>query len=347
MATHGDIGVSQPAASTITMKVRTVTVDMNSTVVHQEILTLGGAESSLEVARVMASAPASTDYGLVVREVNSTGPIAVSSIAGPVTVRSSAANMLVSVYQSTAADLNVTVAGYSTTANVSSVAGRVAIAGFHAGAGIVNVTDSTNNAINVNVVAGAAAGSTNVTVGRMVGNSSAQDYMPVRIVDSSGTGFLPPGLEYTDGSTTSTLAAPSLSYNNSSNNTMRVVGLSQPLPVQLRTGALTFTSAGSSVTSSASSAFYPVVSSAAGAQHVFAYSVTSTAVTPFRLEFLSGTGTVVWSVLLGSASSGVTGANLAVSPPGRLFSAAAASPLQVRLGSTGVEVVLGLSWFTE
>jgi len=67
MATHGDIGLSQPAASTITMKLRTVTMDMNSTVTHQEVLTLGGAESSLEVARVQATAPASTSMGLVVR----------------------------------------------------------------------------------------------------------------------------------------------------------------------------------------------------------------------------------------------------------------------------------------
>lgn len=67
MATHGDIGVSQPAGSTITMKVRTVTLDLNSTVTHQEVLTLGDAESTLGLARVIAAAPPSTTYGVAVR----------------------------------------------------------------------------------------------------------------------------------------------------------------------------------------------------------------------------------------------------------------------------------------
>jgi len=67
MATHGDIGLSQPAASTITMKLRTVTQDLNSTTVHQEVMTIGGAESSLQVAQVLGATPASTTMGLVVR----------------------------------------------------------------------------------------------------------------------------------------------------------------------------------------------------------------------------------------------------------------------------------------
>jgi len=87
MATHGDIGLSQPAASTITMRLRSVTVNVNSTVVHQEVMTLGGAESTLEVARVMAGTPGSTDYGLVVREAaHSTGPFQISSVAGVVAI---------------------------------------------------------------------------------------------------------------------------------------------------------------------------------------------------------------------------------------------------------------------
>ena len=190
MATHGDIGLSQPAASTITMRLRTVTMDMNSTVTHQEVQTIGGAESSLEVARVMASVPGSTAYGLVVREADpSTGPFAISSIAGPVTMRSSAANALVTVYQSTATDLLARVnqgIGNSTvadrwrveTANSSAADYRAARlvdssgTGFHgptnplpiavtdSSNAVVKSGDSANNAIRVNVVAGAAGGST-------------------------------------------------------------------------------------------------------------------------------------------------------------------------------------------
>jgi hypothetical protein len=90
----------------------------------------------------------------------------------------------VRVHQSSAADLNVTVSGYSTTANVSSLAGRVAIAGYHAGGSIVNVTDSTNNAINVNVVAGSAAGDTTATV------SFAAGYVSSLVAPTSGSSGL-------------------------------------------------------------------------------------------------------------------------------------------------------------
>lgn len=92
MATHGDIGVSQPAASTITMKVRTVTLDLNSTTVHQEILTLGDAESSLGLARVLASQPTSTHYGLVVREA----PVALSNLTNSTVLATSTATTLLS-----------------------------------------------------------------------------------------------------------------------------------------------------------------------------------------------------------------------------------------------------------
>jgi hypothetical protein len=92
MATHGDIGVSQPAASTITMKVRTVTVDVNSTTVHQEVLTLGGAESTLEVARVVATMPASTHYGLVTRPA----PAVLSQLANSTVSATSTATVLLS-----------------------------------------------------------------------------------------------------------------------------------------------------------------------------------------------------------------------------------------------------------
>lgn len=190
--TYGSISGAEP--STVTFQVQTVVINQNSTNVQREVLVFGDPESSLGLARVLAASPASTEYGVVVRQVGHSTTVNVSSVAGavivrssaadfgatvtqastvwavqhsgPIIVRSSAADNLGTVYQSSAADLNVTVAGYvapSTTVAVSTVAGRVAIAGFHAVAGIVNVTDSTNNAINVNVVAGSAA-STLVTV---------------------------------------------------------------------------------------------------------------------------------------------------------------------------------------
>jgi hypothetical protein len=213
---------------------------------------------------------------------------------------------------------------------------------------VVKSGDSANNAIRVNVVAGAAAGSTNVTVSRTVGNSSAADYMPVRIVDSSGTGFLAPGLEYVDGSTTSTLAAPGLAYRNSSNDTMRLVGLGTPLPVQLVKSTPTRASVSSTFVSTASSAFYELIPNATSTVRcVYAYSITSTAASPFAVEFLSGTNTVIWGVDVGSGSSGVSGANLAVTPPGSLFQTAAGASMNLRFGATGVQVRVSAAYFNE
>src|SRR3990167_6853968 len=169
----------------------TITVRQSTYTDLHGLMRIGDRDASTQVATVTNTDPASTAYALAVRQVGvnpGSTTVNVSSLAGAVIVRSSAAALLASVYQSTAADLNVTVAGYvapsttitvrqstaadlnvtvagdSTTANVSSLAGRVAIAGFHAVAGIVNVTDSTETAIRVNVVAGAAGGSTVVTI---------------------------------------------------------------------------------------------------------------------------------------------------------------------------------------
>jgi hypothetical protein len=335
MANHADIGVSQPAASTTTMKVATVTLTRNSTEQHQELLTLADSESTNGLARVVNAVPDSTHFGLVVRVAQpSTGPFVISSVTGPITARSAAADMLVSVYQSTAADLRATVQQISTVwavqAVVSSVGGEV----------------------------------------KIKGNSTASDYIPVRIVDSSGTGFLSPGLEYTDGSTTSTLAGTAIAFNNSSNNTMRLVGSSTPLPTYLGNSTGTpidvSTSAPSSnamalnvrsvtparrslystVVSTASTAFYTLVSSVASIKQVVrGYSVTSTAVSPLLVEFLSGTNTVIWHTEVGSGSSGVTGANLAMD--GGIFETAVAAPVNVRFNSTGVEVKISLAYHRE
>lgn len=321
MATHGDIGLSQPAASTITMKLRSVTQTLNSTLVHQEVQTIGGAESSLEIARVMATAPTSTEYGLAVRVVS--GPSSAADLLARVnqgignssaadrwrveTGNSSAAdyravrlvdssgtgyhgpanpvpfaltdssnavvkagdsvnnavrvNVIASVstvvtvstgsvrvHQSSAADLNVTVAGYVAPSTVITIARQIGNSsaadymparlvdssgtGFHGPSNpvpfavtdssnaVVKSGDSANNAIRVNVVAGAAGGSTIVTIARQIGNSSAADYMPARLVDSSGTGFHGPANPVPFAVTDSSNAV--VKSGDSANNAIRV-----------------------------------------------------------------------------------------------------------------------------
>ena len=270
MATEGSIGLSQPVASTITMSLRTVVQAVNSSNVHQEVMTIGGAESTLEIARVINATP-STQYGLVTRSL---------------------------------------------------------------------IYDSGD-------VFGVRSGST-----------GAVDYMPVRIVDSSGTGFAPLGLDYTDNSTTSTLAAPGLAYNNGSNTTMRVVGITQPWPVQIRTGGLSYQSTTTFITSTNSSAVYNLVSSVAGqAVKVFAVAVFSTHTRPSTMVFMSSgganSGADVWGGQFGSGSSGVTGWTQAVAPPGFLFQTAAGDPLRVRIeeGSTAAnsttQARVSISYFIE
>lgn len=69
MATHSDIGVSQPAASTTTMKVGTVVLTRNSSAQHQELLTLADPETTNALQRILASSNAdSTMFGAVVRQ---------------------------------------------------------------------------------------------------------------------------------------------------------------------------------------------------------------------------------------------------------------------------------------
>jgi hypothetical protein len=470
MAVIDGIGLAEP--STITKSLAAVPVTRNSSVTYQEVMVLGSPNSTtlLALAEVMGSAPASTTVGLVTR------------IAGPVTVA-----------QSTAGDLNV-VAMQGGNWNidtlvavgvVSSLAGRVGIAGFHAG-GLVNVTDSTNNAINVNVVAGAAGGSTGVTVNRMVGNSSAVDYMPVRIVNSSGDGFVTPSLDYTHGSTLSTgVSAPGVllrasaavptavggddrwvlqwaTLNGAANVALvtssgasamdstesalkvnvvagaaagstivtvstgsvrvhqssaadlnvTVAGYSTTVNVsslggavivrssaasllgtvyqstasELQTTARINTSSGGAVegstttpaanvtglhirqvyptmqsttlviTSTHSTAIYPVISSVAGLRHkVYAYFVGSTHTLPSTMIFCSSasaSGFDHWAVNFGSGSSGITGANLALSPPGFIFAGITANALNVKVegGSSVTSTVvvrLAISWFDE
>ena len=67
MATFNRIAGAEP--STVTFKAATVSMTRNSSVMHQEIITLGDPESSLGMAAVLGAAPASTTFGLVARLV--------------------------------------------------------------------------------------------------------------------------------------------------------------------------------------------------------------------------------------------------------------------------------------
>lgn len=71
-----NIGLQEP--STITKSVASVTLTRNSSVEHQEILVIGDVSDTLAVARVLNSAPVSTEYGLAVRIVSGPSTAAVN-----------------------------------------------------------------------------------------------------------------------------------------------------------------------------------------------------------------------------------------------------------------------------
>lgn len=277
-----------------------VTVRQSTYTDFNTLSRLADRDQSTQVANITNTTPASTAYGLVVREAApSTGPIAVSSIAGPVTVRSSAANFLATIYQSTAADLNVTVAGYSTTVAVSSIAGPVTVRSSAANA-LVSVYQSTASELQATV----------------------------RVNTSSGGGV--------EGSTT----APAVGVTG--------LHVRQVFPTMQSTTIV--------ITSTHSTAIYALISSVAAVKHkVYAYFVSSTHTVPSTLIFCSsnsGSGFDHWHVGFGSGSSGMTGANLALTPPGYIFAGIAANALNVKIegGSSATSTVIArvsVAWFDE
>lgn len=323
MATFASIGLSQPAASTITMSLRTVTHDLGGSTLHSEVMALGDPDSSNAVAAVTNAAPNSTRFGLNVRIVG--GPSTVTDFAVRALLPSTVGDNRVTVYQSTLGDLRAT-AYQSTYGDLVVRAAQSSAADLLMEPRLSTVND----------------------------DSSA--YLPVRL--TNGSSFLSLGGDYTDGSTTSTLAGPALTYSNSSNDTMRMVGVAQPLPVQLRSGTLSLLSTTVVVTSTHSTHRYELISSAASVRHkVFAYFVGSTHTNPSSATFQSSglannAGSDKWTVNFGSGSSGMTGANLAVTPPAFLFATAVNEPLTIRVegGSSATSTVVvrvSISYITE
>lgn len=95
--TFGHIAGAEP--STITFKAATITQTRNSSVMHQEIVTLGDPLSSLGVATILAAAPRSTEYGLTVRIAG--GPSSVADLAVRAVLSSTSADNPVTAAQGT------------------------------------------------------------------------------------------------------------------------------------------------------------------------------------------------------------------------------------------------------
>ena len=113
----------------------------------------------------------------------------------------------------------------------------------------------------------------------------------------------------------------------------------QVMPTLRSTGFSTFGNTSTSNT---------VVSSVAAQRvKVYAYSITSTVQAVNEIGFWSSAASLLWPIQLQSFSSGVSGANLAVTPPAWLFGTAAGDPLVAKVtGSTGSYRV-AFSYFQE
>jgi hypothetical protein len=250
MPTHAKIDGAEP--STVTFSVATVQIDRGGDVQDQEILCLGDPDTSNALAAVLNDAPASTAWGLVTRLV-----------------------------------------GYSTTVNVSSLAGAVIVR--------------------------SSAADFAATVSGNVGQASTVWQTQARIQDSSGVGFV-------GTITRPTTGAQGLVTREALNDLQSTC----------------FSTMGNNSTSST------IVSSVAAQRvKVYAYSITSTAQAINTLSFASSLANPLWTMQMQAISSGITGANLAVSPPSWLFATEAASPLVFKItGSTGT-YHLSFSYFVE
>jgi hypothetical protein len=315
MATGNEIGLSQPAASTITMKIATVTQNWGSSARHQELLTIAGAESTLEITRVMATAPGSTDYGVVVRIAG-----------GP----SSAADAVFRVNQgvgnSSLADAWQVRTSPQSTLWASS-------AGFHF---------DSSGALNANIVGGQ---STIMTVARQVGNSSAADYMPARIVDSSGTGFHGPTNPMPIAVTDSSNAV--VKSGDSANNAIRVnvvAGAAGGSTIYTMSVPASWATVAQSTVGQTTAT--TIISSAATVPYVAAFTATSTEAGPIVCAFMEGS-TVLWPFTLW-AEGGVPNVSQAVGPTSFIFKGSANRPISLNIlsGSTGT-IYLGVTYKQE
>lgn len=351
MATIGDINLEE--TSTITKRLAAVSIDRNSTTQFQEVMVLGSPNSttSLALAEVLGTAPASTVVGLAVRIVS--GPSTATDL--PVRV----------LFPSTAGD-NPVVA--SITSPLSSAA-----ANSNSSAVLVRVVGGVSSAVDFLTRANQGVGNSSLGDRWLVNaaNSSAQDYVPVRI--SNGSTFLSPAVDYTHGSTltASTVAGPTVLLRGSA--AVPTAVSDDQFVVQWGTpnGAVNsalVTSSGANLTTNAqpSTAAYAVlvrqvvgglqvaaastvfnnstgstlVSSAAATKpYVYAIMVTSTVTSPITGGFYDG-ATLKWPFAL---SSGYGGYCLAVSPPAYLFVGSTGSPMVINQNGTtngGVNVAM-------
>ena len=320
----GGAGSTQVAVSSLAGTVTTTPVSTNwasSAGFHFDasgnLLMAGGAGGSSQVT--LSQVLDSSNGGVVVGDsVNSALRVnVVAGAAGGSTIVTVSTGS-VRVHQSTAADLNVTVAGYSTTVNVSSLAGKVLVdqnstvwpVQVSSVAGVVTVQqNSTTWAVQMTQY------STTVQVSSLAGKV---------LVDQNSTVW------QTQAAVRDNLGNLIESSTNAVNSTAR---------------GLFVRSAGVSSTTvsgqAAAAGDNTIMTSAVTAIYVYAYCLSPGPVSTAAqlIRFLSGSTTECWRLRCsGGSTVGIqnTYSQLAVTPPAYLFKVAGSSPLVLNATSSGV-----------
>ena len=297
---------------------------------------LADRDASTQVAAVLNTTPPSTTYGIVVRlpaplmdsTNNALRVFQAASSAG-------AGSTEVTVRQSTYTDFNT----------LSRLADR------DFSTQVANITNTTpaSTAYGL-VVREAVAQSTTVNVssvgGAVIVRSSAADFLAT-VYQSTAAALQMTATQNSTAwvvlSRVTTSSGGGVEGSTTTQSTGSVLGLNvrtvQPSGRQSTSILVRIDSAGGSTT---------LISSVAGLSHkVYAYAVMSTVTAISSCAFLSSLGTAErWGLILGTQSSGITGANLAIAPPGFLFETGAALPLGFSATSSGLYRV-SVSWFTE
>ena len=185
-----NIALQEP--STVTARVATVEISRGSTAEQQEILVLGDVSDSLAVARVLAAAPASTEYALAVRQVGyvaDSTTVNVSSVAGIVAVRPSDTAWATSAgfHFNSSGDLKVEVSAQSTVVSVSAFGAAFVSSAVLAGnSSALNVRPVWSSTNTDQPVSAAQAGTWNIgTVTAVTGVSSLAGIVAVRPSDTN------------------------------------------------------------------------------------------------------------------------------------------------------------------
>ena len=270
----------------------------------------------------------------------------VSSVAGIVTMRPSDTNWASSAgfrFDSSGALLTVASFTGSTTVNVSSLAGNVRVVNSSAADLLASVAQtSTVWAVQMTQYSTITAVSSVAGVVNVQQNSTV---WAVQLANYSTVVSVSTGSVRVHQSTAADLHMTAHNADGAGNalesSTSAPSSGARGLLVRPILGGVATYSASTTGQSSATT----ILSSAATSRgYVFAYSITSTLAGPVEWGIYSGS-TRLWGGVLAATSSAISGVNLAVSPPGYLFSGSTGQALTFNVASSNTGLNVSIAYW--